>query len=131
MRLPSARQLLVDTVPDIIAHTRSVSDRRNVALTVATRNVYIAGMDAETPIARAIRLAGGAAAFAKLLGESTQTVSNWRARGEPPANRCRAIEEHTGVSRRELRSDWRDYWPELELHVPPPAEPAEPAEQGA
>ena len=69
-------------------------------------------MDDETPIAEAIRLAGGATALAVKLGESVQTVSNWRARGEPPANRCLAIEAITGVSRSRLRSDWRDYWPE-------------------
>jgi DNA-binding transcriptional regulator YdaS (Cro superfamily) len=71
-------------------------------------------MDAteKTGIARAIERFGGVAALARALGESTQTVSNWRQRGEPPANRCVAIEQITGVSRRELRSDWADYWPE-------------------
>jgi DNA-binding transcriptional regulator YdaS (Cro superfamily) len=66
----------------------------------------------ETGIERAIDKAGGAAAMAKHLGESVQTVSNWRARGMPPANRCVAIEQMTGVSRCELRDDWADYWPE-------------------
>lgn len=74
----------------------------------------IADMDTNTPIERAIALAGGPAALAKLLGESIQTVSNWRSRGVAPANRCVAIEQHTGVSRRELRpDDWHDYWPEV------------------
>jgi DNA-binding transcriptional regulator YdaS (Cro superfamily) len=71
-------------------------------------------MSIETPIERAIREAGGAAALARALDESVQTVSNWRARGEPPASKCSAIERITGVSRKELRTDWRDYWPELE-----------------
>lgn len=71
-------------------------------------------METEIAIARAIRLAGGPAALAKQLNESIQTVSNWAARGRPPANRCAAIQRITGVDRRELRpDDWRDYWPEL------------------
>lgn len=70
-------------------------------------------MNDEPAIERAIRAAGGPAALGKALSESTQTVSNWRMRGAPPANRCVAIEQLTGVSRRELRpTDWRDYWPE-------------------
>jgi DNA-binding transcriptional regulator YdaS (Cro superfamily) len=70
-------------------------------------------MSNETAIARAIRLGGGPAALARSLGESIQTVTNWRARGLAPANRCPAIEQATGVSRKELRPDWSDYWPEL------------------
>lgn len=69
---------------------------------------------AKTGIDRAIDSFGGTVALARALGESTQTVSNWRQRGEPPANRCVAIERLTGVSRRELRSDWADYWPEAD-----------------
>lgn len=72
-------------------------------------------MNEETSIERAIRVAGGVSALAKQLDESVQTVWNWKARGEAPANRCAAIETITGVSRRELRQDWRDYWPELQL----------------
>ena len=54
----------------------------------------------------------GAAGLAVALGETIQTVWNWRARGFPP-NKCKAIERVTGVSVRELRpNDWRDYWPE-------------------
>lgn len=71
------------------------------------------GNETETAIERAVRIAGGVSALAKGLDESVQTVSNWKARGEPPANRCAAIESITGVPRIELRRDWRDYWPEL------------------
>jgi DNA-binding transcriptional regulator YdaS (Cro superfamily) len=91
-----------------------VNIAKNETLTLPKRIVYIEVVKHETPIERAIRLAGGTAALARLLGESMQTVSNWRARGEAPANRCPAIEMHTGVSRRELRADWQDYWPELQ-----------------
>ncbi len=69
-------------------------------------------MQTETAIQRAARLAGGPAALAKRLGESVQTVCNWVSRGEPPANKAVAVELATGVGRRELRSDWNDYWPE-------------------
>lgn len=74
--------------------------------------MYIRSMQQEQPFDRAIRMAGGLAALARALGESTQTLWNWRARGEPPANRCAAIESITGVSRQDLRHDWMDYWPE-------------------
>jgi DNA-binding transcriptional regulator YdaS (Cro superfamily) len=70
-------------------------------------------MGQESAIERAIRIAGGVAALGRQLEESTQTVSNWRQRGEAPANKCAAIERITGISRKELRTDWRDYWPEL------------------
>lgn len=83
-------------------------------LTAVNVPCTISIMDTNTPIERAIAQAGGPAALAKLLGESIQTVSNWRSRGVAPANRCASIEQHTGVSRRELRADdWKDYWPEL------------------
>jgi DNA-binding transcriptional regulator YdaS (Cro superfamily) len=68
----------------------------------------------ETGIASAIRIAGGARALANQLGETPQTVCNWRARGAAPANRCPEIERITGVCRQQLRpDDWSDYWPEL------------------
>jgi DNA-binding transcriptional regulator YdaS (Cro superfamily) len=72
-------------------------------------------MSDASPIEEAIRMAGGVAAMAAMLGESVQTVSNWKARGQAPANRCAAIESATGVSRRLLRSDWADYWPEMQV----------------
>jgi hypothetical protein len=61
------------------------------------------------------RAAGAISLIAEGLGETIQTVSNWRTRGVPP-NRCKAFEAVTGISVRKLRPhDWRDYWPE-----PPP-----------
>lgn len=78
-------------------------------------------MEQESPIAEAIRLAGGAAVMARALGESVQTVSNWKARGEPPANRVLAIERMSGVSRRRLRTDWAEYWPDQTSAPPVPA----------
>ena len=59
----------------------------------------------------------GAAGLAVALGETIQTVWNWRARGFPP-NKCQAIQRVTGVSVRDLRPDeWADYWPETD-HEP-------------
>lgn len=67
----------------------------------------------------AISKANGVAALAALLsrevGEevSMQTVTNWRARGVVPANRCKPIEKLTGISVKRLRpKDWFEFWPE-------------------
>lgn len=69
-------------------------------------------MDEKSGIDAAITIAGGPKRLADQLGESVQTVSNWRARGAVPAHRCAAVEAATGVDRRRLRPrDWRDYWP--------------------
>ena len=83
-------------------------------------------MQSETPLEEAVRLSGGPAALAKALGESPQTVSNWLARGEAPANKCSSIQQITGVDRRRLRSkDWKDYWPD-----PAPTPEPEPLTEG-
>lgn len=50
--------------------------------------------------------------LAALLGEKVATVSNWRERGIPP-KRCKAVEQLTGVSVKQLRpNDWQEYWPD-------------------
>ena len=53
---------------------------------------------------KAIVLAGGTAALARIIGVSSQAISQWR---YVPANRARAVERATGgqVSRYDLRSD--------------------------
>lgn len=68
-------------------------------------------MSKVSPIARAIKKAGGLTAFAAAVGTSKQAAHNWRLRGEPPPNKVLAVEAATGISRRELRTDWADYWP--------------------
>lgn len=58
---------------------------------------------------------GGLTRLADALGESVQTLNNWRTResGVPP-NKCRALSAATGIGLKVLRpSDWADYWPEL------------------
>jgi DNA-binding transcriptional regulator YdaS (Cro superfamily) len=66
-------------------------------------------------IDKACEAAGGLTKLAEAIGQSTQTVSNWRSRGVPVVH-CAAIEQATGgkVTRRDLRpDDWARIWPEL------------------
>jgi len=66
-------------------------------------------------IKRASDACGGTAKLAALMGESVQTVSNWRDRGIPVA-KCAQMEVVTGgaVTRIEMRpNDWHRIWPEL------------------
>lgn len=61
-------------------------------------------------IERASKACGGMAKLAELMGESVQTVSNWRVRGIPVL-KCAQLEAATAgaVTCEELRSDvqWR------------------------
>lgn len=69
---------------------------------------------------------GGLAKLAELMGESAQTVSNWRARGVP-IQKCAQLERATAgiVTRRDLRpNDWDRIWPELVDAEGAPAAPA-------
>jgi DNA-binding transcriptional regulator YdaS (Cro superfamily) len=71
-------------------------------------------------IERACTAAGGLKKLAEAIGQSPQTVSNWRSRGVPLLH-CVAIEQATGgaVTRRELRpDDWQRIWPELTAAEP-------------
>lgn len=56
---------------------------------------------------RAIEIVGGVSALADALGVRQSAVSNWKARGQVPAERCIAIENATegAVSRYWLRPD--------------------------
>jgi DNA-binding transcriptional regulator YdaS (Cro superfamily) len=56
---------------------------------------------------KAIDLAGGVGAFARLLGMGQSVVSNWRARGAVAADACPAIERATdgGLTCEVLRPD--------------------------
>ena len=66
------------------------------------------------PIDRAADVVGGAVRLAVILGVSAQAISNWKERGVP-IDRCYPIETATDgeVTRRDLRPDWREIWPEL------------------
>jgi DNA-binding transcriptional regulator YdaS (Cro superfamily) len=66
-------------------------------------------------IDKACEAAGGLAKLAVAIGQSAQTVSNWRTRGVPVVH-CAEIERvtHGAVTRRDLRpDDWQRIWPEL------------------
>ncbi|WP_076854860.1 transcriptional regulator [Burkholderia pseudomallei] len=76
-------------------------------------------MDTKTTsaIRRAGELVDGLSALARLLGVKPPTVQQWANGSRPvPAHQCVAIERltHGSITRRELRNDWRDIWPELE-----------------
>lgn len=58
-----------------------------------------------TGIERAVKAKGSQSALARALGVKPQSVQEWVARGYPPGKRCLKIEEVTGVSCHELRSD--------------------------
>ena len=69
----------------------------------------------EDIIDRACAAAGGMTKLAGVIGQSVQTVSNWRGRGVPVVH-CLAVEMATGgaVTRKELRpDDWHRIWPDL------------------
>lgn len=62
---------------------------------------------------RAVANADGITALALVLGESPQTVTNWRPRGVPPSKTL-AFCAATGTSPKLIRpNDWMDYWPHL------------------
>ena len=63
-------------------------------------------MEQINQIDKAISAVGSLSALSELLGESPQTVSNWRSR-QVPADRCPSIERatHGAVRCEELRPD--------------------------
>lgn len=63
----------------------------------------IAAMDdTETALDRAVRLSGGQATFARLIGVTAQAVSQW---DKVPPLRVLEVERVSGVSRHDLRPD--------------------------
>ena len=86
-------------------------------------------------IDRAAQACGGLAKLAGLLGESVQTVSNWRSRGIPLV-KCSLIEaaSNGAITRRDMRpDDWHLVWPELVTaeHPAPMVPPSAPTELSA
>lgn len=57
------------------------------------------------PIKRAVELAGGQAALARIVGVTQPTVWAWLRKGEMPAEYVLATERATGISRHALRPD--------------------------
>lgn len=56
----------------------------------------------DTPLARAIKVAGSAVALAKELGCTPQAIYQWE---RVPAERALDVERLTGISRHDLRPD--------------------------
>lgn len=60
----------------------------------------------KSPLARAVEIAGGQSAFARLVGVSQPTVWAWLDKSRPlPAEFVLKTEAETGISRHDLRPD--------------------------
>lgn len=74
-------------------------------------------MDTEREVAiqRAIDIAKGKAALARLVGVSAQTAQQWaNGQRKVPPPRAYRIERATGIDRRWFRlDDWQEHWPDL------------------
>ncbi|WP_083925770.1 YdaS family helix-turn-helix protein [Sphingomonas sp. Mn802worker] len=58
----------------------------------------------DSPLAQAVRQAGGQSAFARIIGRKQSTVFSWLVRNHPlPAELVLEVEKRTGVSRHDLR----------------------------
>ena len=57
------------------------------------------------PVQLACDAVGGAGELARLLNIKPPSISEWKARGKVPAERCLEVEQKTGVSRYVLRPD--------------------------
>ncbi|RQQ19705.1 helix-turn-helix domain-containing protein [Burkholderia stagnalis] len=81
---------------------------------------------------RAVSIAHGKAALARLVGVTPQTVQQWANGQRPiPTRRARRIECATGIDRRWFRlDDWKEHWPEL-IDQPIRALPPAPADNHA
>ena len=67
-----------------------------------------------SPMNLAISAAGNGSRLARQLGVSHVSIVKWLKRGSPPAGRCLAIEEATGISRYQLRPDIYGVEPAIE-----------------
>lgn len=88
--------------------------------------------ETELAIQRAIEIAKGKAALARLVGVSAQTAQQWaNGQRKVPPPRAYRIEREIGIDRRWFRiHDWQEHWPDL-IGSPIRELPAVPAEQAA
>jgi DNA-binding transcriptional regulator YdaS (Cro superfamily) len=66
-----------------------------------------------SPVSKAAQFLGGMKTLAEALDCSVQAIHKW---GDfPPPKRCVQIEQLTfgQITRKQLRSDWHEIWPEL------------------
>lgn len=71
-----------------------------------------------TPLAEAVRKAGGQSPFARLIERNQSTVYDWlRLNKRLPAELCAAVEKATGVTRKRLRPDIFDLEHPTEIMV--------------
>ncbi|MDR0703201.1 MAG: helix-turn-helix domain-containing protein [Azoarcus sp.] len=59
----------------------------------------------ETPIEKAIRIAGGQSTLARAVGVSPQAVQQWSKFGRVSHKKVIEVEQMTGVARHDLRPD--------------------------
>lgn len=84
----------------------------------------MARMDSQTPLQKAIVVAGSQQNLANQLGIRSASISEWKSRGRIPVERVRSIESVTGISKHELRPDIFGPSP-----VPVPSEQGDSVEQ--
>lgn len=62
-------------------------------------------MEQQTPLQRAIEVAGGVAALARAIGVKSQAISQW---DDIPLSRVPAVSRVTGIPKGELRSEYAE-----------------------
>lgn len=62
-------------------------------------------MKKETPLEKAINIAGNQVILAEQLGVTPQAVQQWKKNNKVPAERVISVERLTGVSRHDIRPD--------------------------
>ena len=64
-------------------------------------------------IQKAVEIAGSQAKLGRLVGVTRGQIHQWLNEwSEVPPKKCVLIEIVTGVSRKKLRADWQELWPE-------------------
>lgn len=87
-------------------------------------------MDKNPHISQAVKAMDGVVAAAKTLGiKNYQTIQQWRRTGNVPPGYARAMEEHSGVSRKLLCREWQSIWPDLATSAPAAAPHQESTEE--
>ncbi len=80
--------------------------------------------NSESPLARAVRVAGSQSAFARIIGRNQSVVYGWLKAGKHlPVEYLEVVRKETGLSNHDLRPDV--FGPEVRTdHADPDLEPA-------